>query len=109
MAILIVMVFCSLAVIWYFHVKKTHHGDIWTTAIIPGLGGAGMIYALVLLFRHLAFAGGAASGSVFYKLIPYIVLAFFLVGLGAALWLRSSQRDVYDAIGRTVLEEAHER
>jgi hypothetical protein len=37
------------------------------------------------------------------------VLVTFVVGLGAALWLRSSRREVFDSIGRTVLEESRER
>ncbi len=109
MAILIVQSVTSVSVIWYFHVKKVHHGDIWTTAIIPALGGLGMLYVVYLLFSNLAFAGGAASGSLFYKLIPFIALATFIFGLVIALWLRSAQPEVYKAIGRTVLEEAHER
>lgn len=109
MAILIVMMICSVAVIWYFHVKKVHPGGIITTAIFPGLGGLGMLYVVYLLFSNLSFAGGAAAGSLFFKLIPWVVLVTFLIGLSAALWLRASRRETFEAIGRTVLEESRER
>jgi amino acid transporter len=109
MSILAVQAICSIAVIGYFWVKKTHTGDVFTTLISPALGALGMIYALWLLFTHLSFAGGAASTSLFYHLMVPIAVVTFLVGLVAALWLRSSDRPVYDAIGRTVLEETHER
>jgi amino acid transporter len=108
-AILIVMVFCSIAVIWYFHVKKVHHGNVFTTAIAPALGGAGMTYVVWLLWDNRTFAGGAASGSMFFKLLPWMVLATFAVGLISILILRSRQPEVYEAIGKTVLEETHER
>lgn len=109
MAILIVQSITSLAVIWYFHVKKTHPGNLVTTGIIPAVGGLGMIYVVYLLFSNLSFAGGGAAGSAFFKAIPYIVVATFVVGLGLVLLLRSRKPEVYRAIGRTVLEETHER
>ncbi len=109
MAILIVQSITSLAVIWYFHVKKTHPGNVLTTGIIPALGGLGMVYVVYLLFSNLSFAGGGASGSPMFKSIPYIVVATFVVGLGIVLGLRRRSPAVYEAIGRTVLEESHER
>jgi len=109
MALLIVMMICSVAVIWYFHVKKVHEGNVLTTAIIPGFGGVGMLYVVYLLFSNLSFAGGAAAGSLFFKAMPWITLATFILGLVAALWLRSNRRETFDAIGRTVLEESAER
>ena len=109
MAILIVMAICSLAVISYFHIRKAHTGDIWTTLVIPVIGFLGMVYVLYLLISNLAFAGGGASGSLFYKLIPWMVGATFVIGLVAALWLRAKRPETYQAVGRTVFEETHER
>jgi amino acid transporter len=109
MAILLVQALCSVAVIWYFQVKKVHPGNIVTTGIIPALGAIGMLYVCYLLFSNLSFAGGAASGSLLYKLIPYIVGATFLLGLGFMFWLKKRDPEQYQRIGRTVLEEAHER
>jgi len=37
------------------------------------------------------------------------VAATFVVGLGLVMVLRSRNPEVYRAIGRTVLEEAHDR
>ncbi|HEX3931319.1 MAG TPA: APC family permease [Nocardioides sp.] len=109
MAILLVQALCSVAVIWYFQVKRVHPGNIVTTGVIPALGAIGMLYVCYLLFSNLSFAGGAASGSLLYKLIPYIVGATFLIGLAFMLWLRARDPEQYQRIGRTVLEDAHER
>ena len=38
MAILLVQALCSVAVIWYFQVKKVHPGNSVTTGVIPALG-----------------------------------------------------------------------
>ncbi len=109
MSILIVQAICSLAVIWYFHVKKVHKGNIVTTGIIPAIGGIGMLYVVYLLFSNLSFAGGGASKSPFFHAMPWIVVATFLLGAAGVLWLRAARPAVYSEIGKTVLEETHER
>jgi amino acid transporter len=109
MAILLVQALCSIAVIWYFQVRKVHAGNIWTTGVIPALGCLGMLYACYLLFSNLNFAGGAASSSPLFKATPYIVGATFLVGVVISLYIRDRDPEQYQKIGRTVLEESHER
>src|SRR4029079_2096169 len=78
MAILIVQSICSLAGIFYFHYQKVHPGNIWTTGVIPALSVLGMAGVVYVLGTHLEFAGGAASSSLFFKLIPWIVIATFV-------------------------------
>jgi amino acid transporter len=109
MAILIVQAITCLAVIWYFHVKKVHPGNVLTTGIIPALGGLGMLYVVWLLIDNIKFAGGLAAGSTFFDLIPWLVVATFVAGLLGVLYLRARNPELYRAIGRTVFEEAHER
>jgi amino acid transporter len=108
-AILIVQTICSVAVIWYFHVKKVHPGNVLTTGIIPALGALGMAYVCYLLISNIKFAGGLASVAPFFTAIPYIVVATFAVGLFGALYLRKAKPEVYQAVGRTVFDEASER
>jgi amino acid transporter len=109
MAILLVQALCSVAVIWYFQVRKVHPGNVVTTGIIPGIGALGMLYACYLLFSNLSFAGGAASGSTLYKSIPWIVGATALIGLVTCLVIRARDPELYRRIGRTVLEDPQER
>jgi amino acid transporter len=109
MAILIVQAITSLAVIWYFHVKKVQPGNLLTTGIIPAIGGLGMVYVVWLLLDNIEFAGGAAAGSPFFKMIPWLVIGTFVLGLVGVMALRARSPEVYRAIGRTVYEETHER
>ena len=109
MSILIVQAITSLAVIWYFHVKKAAPGNMLTTGIIPALGGIGMLYVVYLLVSNLDFAGGLAAGSPFFEAIPYIVIGTFALGLLGVMLLKSRNRPVYDQIGRSVYQETHER
>jgi amino acid transporter len=108
-AILLVQAICSFAVIWYFWVKKTHTGNVITTLICPLIGGLAMLYVVWLLWDNRAFAAGYASNSDVMKVGPYLIVAVFVAGVAWALWLRTSKPDHYAAIGRTVLEESHER
>ncbi len=48
-AIMLVLVICSVAVIWYFWVRKVHRGNVITTLICPLLGGSAMAYVVCLL------------------------------------------------------------
>ncbi len=108
-AIMLVQAICSAAVISYFWVKKAHKGNVITTLICPLIGGVAMLYVVWALWQSLAVAAGAASNSYVLKAGPYMLLAVFVIGLGYAVWLRSAKPDTYAEIGRTVLDEAHER
>jgi hypothetical protein len=108
-AILLVQAICSAAVISYFWVKKTHRGNVITTLICPVVGGVGMLYVVWALWQSLAVAAGAASNSYVLKAGPYMLLVVFVVGLAYTVWLRSAKPETYAEIGRTVLDEAHER
>ena len=108
-AILLVQAICSVAVIWFFWVKKTHRGNVITTLICPLIGALAMFYVVWLLWDNRAFAAGYAANSLVFKMAPYLILAIFVIGLVYALWLRASKPATYAEIGRTVLEEAHER
>ena len=68
-----------------------------------------MVYVIYLLLSNITFAGGGAAGSLFFTLIPAMVVITFALGLIFALWLKAKQPATYAEIGRTVLEEAHER
>ncbi|WP_455354787.1 APC family permease [Streptomyces sp. SYSU K217416] len=109
MAILIVQTLCSFAVIGYF--RKNHPEDRhwFRTFTAPLLGGLGMTAVVVLLVLNMETAAGLAADSVFFRLIPWIVAAVFLGGLGLGLHLRARRPERYEIIGRIVLEDAAER
>ncbi|WP_319447074.1 MULTISPECIES: APC family permease [unclassified Mycobacterium] len=108
-AILLVQAICSAAVIWYFWVRKTHRGNVITTLICPLIGGVAMLYVVWLLWDNRAFAAGLASNSDVFKVGPYMILAVFVIGVVYAVWLRQAKPAEYAEIGRTVMEDAHER
>lgn len=107
--ILIVQTVCSAAVVSYFWVRRTHPGHVVWTLICPVIGGGGMLYALWLLWDNREFAAGLGAGSKVFTLFPWYILLTLVVGVGYAVWLRRAHPDTYAEVGRTVLEEAHER
>ena len=108
-AILLVQAICSAAVIWYFWVRKTHRGNVITTLVAPLIGGVAMLYVVWLLWDNRAFAAGYAANSLVFKSGPYIILGVFVLGLAYAGWMRIAKPEAYAEIGRTVIEDAHER
>jgi amino acid transporter len=109
MAILIVQAITCLAVIWYFHVKKVHPGNLLTTGLIPALGGLGMVYVVWLLIDNIEFAGGLAADSLFFNLIPWLVLLTAAAGLHPVFNLHSPKPHDEKANGRTLFDDESER
>jgi amino acid transporter len=107
--ILVVQTICSVAVIWYFWVRKVHRGNVVATLVAPILGAVGMLSVLWLLWSNRDFAAGLASDSLIARLLPLWVLGTLAIGFGYALWLRAARPEVYAEVGRTTFEEAHER
>jgi hypothetical protein len=60
---------------------------------------------IYLMISNMAIAAGAASESLFFKSIPWIVIGLLVGSLAVATYLRHARPDVYDRIGRTVFDE----
>lgn len=86
MAILIVQSLCAFAVIAYFHFHKEHPSSAhwFKTFLAPLMGSIGMLYVVYLLWEHKESAAGTASGTLLFKLTPWIVVAIFVFGAAMA-------------------------
>ncbi len=107
--VLIVQTITSFAVIWFFWVKKTHKSNFLATLVAPLIGAAGMVYALYLLWSNRSFAAGLAADSLVFQWMPYYIIGLFGIGVVYALYVRAKRPDIFAEIGRTTIEEAHER
>ncbi|RMI28917.1 APC family permease [Nocardia stercoris] len=109
MAILIVQAVCSFAVFNYF---RSHHPETrhwFRTVVAPLSGGVAMLAVVGLLVMNMSTAAGTESGSLILGATPWIVAAIAVTGLGCALYLRRTDTERYNLLGRTILEESHER
>jgi hypothetical protein len=98
-----VQALCSVAIVVYF--RRHPGGNPWSTLVAPLAGAALMAFAAYLqLDNRTALA--AAEGVPFVEAIPWTVLAVFVAGAGAALWLRVRDATRYRTLGRVVLDEA---
>jgi amino acid transporter len=111
MAILIVQSLCAFAVIAYFHFHKNHPSSAhwFKTFLAPLLGGVGMLYVVYLLWEHKESAAGTASGTLLFKLTPWIVVGLFVLGAGMALYFKFRDTRRYELIGRVVFDDSEVR
>ncbi|MQY08396.1 APC family permease [Actinomadura macrotermitis] len=109
LALLIVQTLCSFAVIAYFRRRPPQERPWFATLAAPLLGGLGMLTAIWLLVDNLSFAAGAASKSLVFTLIPWIVGGVFAAGVAFALYMRARHPHRYEVMGRMILEDAQER
>ena len=90
---------CSIAVILYF--RRFHRGsNLVTTFVAPLLACAGLIAAIVLLYKNLSFI--APGGSKFVDALPWIALAVPIIGIAYAYYLRARRKSDYERLGRMV-------
>jgi amino acid transporter len=105
LGILGVQALVSFAIMRYFWSVDRAHFHPWRTLIAPLLGGGLMVFSAFLLLKNRDALAGA-SGVPFVEAIPWVMLAIFAFGAGAAVWFRLRNSDRYAAVGRFVHEEA---
>jgi hypothetical protein len=68
--------------------------------VAPVLGVVAGATVLAVMLAHLDRLLGVAPGAWSTRMIPALIAAVALVGVGWALWLRRHRPDVYAGIGR---------
>jgi len=101
--ILLLMMASSVAtaVNYFTHVREHSLREFSRLVVAPGLAALAFAWAIFLLWANLPTLGGSI---VFVNAIPYLGVAWVLIGALGALRLRSRDRVRYDAIGRMVHE-----
>ncbi|HEV2035782.1 MAG TPA: APC family permease [Candidatus Dormibacteraeota bacterium] len=97
--ILAVQALVSAAILVYFW---RHHGSEvhwWSTVLAPIISFAGQAVVLILLFQNISFIAGTAG---LVRWLGPIDAVIFIVGIGLAFYLKSSQPDKYKTLGRLI-------
>jgi amino acid transporter len=105
LGILFVQGLCSVAIVRYFWTQARDEFHWWRTALAPAIGTLAMAGACYLVIANRADLSGAGDAP-FIKLIPWEVLATFVIGIGIGLYYRSADRERFDNIGRHVFDGA---
>jgi hypothetical protein len=104
LGILAVQGLCCIAIVRFFLTDARDGFHPVKTLIAPVIGFVAMAGACYLLIANRAALSGAGD-ALYIKLVPWVVLAVFLIGCAGALWMRHRARDRYQSIGRFVREE----
>lgn len=91
----------SLAIIMYF---RTHHKDEhhwWKTFLAPLIALVTQAYVIYLCVANMDFLGG---GLRFADYIIWIDLAVLVIGILGAIYIKASDPEKYDKIGRLIYE-----
>lgn len=93
----------ALSVIGFFLRRSDRHW--WRSLAAPLLGLAGLTTAAVLLVKKFSLVTG--TNSQFVNLLPWVLLAAALAGIGYALWMRHSLPGQYAALSGARSPSAH--
>jgi hypothetical protein len=99
--ILAVQALVSVAILRYF---LQHHGSEvhwWSTILAPIISFIGQAAVLYLLFTNIDFVSG---GLGFARWLGPIDLLIIAGGIGLAFYLKSSQPEKYQTLGRLIHE-----
>ncbi len=104
LAVLVIQSLCCLAVINYFRREHPTEMHWWRTVLAPLIALIGQIVVIYLLISNLEFISGGTV--LFVKLIPWIVLGVFIIGVLFATWLKKAAPERYERLGRITVEGA---
>ena len=99
--ILAVQALVSVAILRYF--LQHHSSDVnwWNTILAPIISFIGQAVVLYLLFTNIDFVSG---GLGFARWLGPIDLVIIAAGIGLAFYLKSSQPEKYQTLGRLIHE-----
>ena len=98
--ILAIQAVCALSVlVWH---RRHKHPDSWlVVTLCPIIAILGQVFAIYLLFANIDTLAGTIG---YVDLIAPIAVLGVLIGLGYAFWLKRSNRQKFDVIGRMIDE-----
>lgn len=99
--ILAVQALVSVAILRYF--LQNHGSEVhwWSTIVAPIISFIGQAFVLYLLFTNIDFVSG---GLGFARWLGPIDLVIIAAGIGLAFYLKSSQPEKYQTLGRLIHE-----
>jgi amino acid transporter len=99
-SVLVNMTLSSVATIRHFRKPENRaERNVWTTEVVPALSILAMGAVLWLLWANLPKIGGSI---IWVNIIPWLCLAWLVIGVGLALVLRKRNPEKYDILGRMV-------
>jgi amino acid transporter len=102
-SIVVLMAVASLAVIVYLS-RGTVHESVWRTWVAPGLAFVSLLFIAYLQIKNFPLLLGEPEVTGRVVFFCCLILAFPLLGVVQALWLRSRRPSGYRAILEAIEE-----
>lgn len=99
LSILVLMLLSSMAVVAFFGRNPQLETNIWATKVLPSL--VSVILLALILFIVSNFAGIAGANGVLAIFLPSLVVLAAMIGIFLAMYLRSHDREAFNALGKT--------
>jgi amino acid transporter len=99
--ILAIQALCAVAIIVYFQKHKELNSNPIVTIICPIIAIAGQLVAIVLLFQNIHVLAGTIN---YADQIKWIAIAGVVVAGAYAYYIKYTDREKYDLIGRVIDE-----
>lgn len=100
MAILVLQIGVSFAVIKYFRQHKQLPVSLWSRLIAPIISALGMLVILYVVIRNLEMLSGSSSPVVLF--LPWLLLACMLIGMITARVLKHINPQKYEDVANIV-------
>jgi amino acid transporter len=99
--ILSVQALVSLSILLYFERQHPNEVHWWKTRLAPAISFVSQVFVVYLLFKNILFLGSGYHYAVWLGPIDLLVV---LIGVGAAFYLKSRNREKYESAGRIINE-----
>ena len=99
--ILAVQALVSLSILLYFERQHPDEVHWWKTRLAPAISFFAQVYVIYLLFKNIEFLGAGYHYANWLGPIDLLVIA---IGIGAAFYLKSRNREKYESAGRLINE-----
>lgn len=91
LGIVILQAAAAASVLGFFRRRPERHW--WRTLLAPLLGFAGLVATAILLVQNFSLVTGTTSTAV--NLLPWLMVAATVAGVGYALWMRARRPQQY--------------
>ena len=101
MAILVLQIGVSFAVIKYFRQRKALPVSIWSRLVAPIISALGMLVILYVVIANLEMLSGSSSPVVLF--LPWLLLACMVIGMITARVLKHINPQKYEDVTNIVI------
>lgn len=95
LGIIVLQASAAIAVVVFYRRRRDRR--VWSTGVLPGLGGAALVAICVIVVQN--FGALTGSDSVTINRLPWILVTVAAGGIALGLWLRVNRPQVYAQLG----------